>query len=259
VRGKERLIFPRVDEVRWWAEIFGRSDEEMNFGIAGEKAREGRPLKAYANRQEGVSGDGAATADGGSGANAMEGSSSSFLTDSNFPSRARTPILVGVETSEESVGPAARAKDDGVEPTESTAELAEALGGGSAKPNLDRGAEVSGAGGKTELADELKGLNIKSEEDSSQLLQPSASSDSEGGQATNKEEVDSHPVASTAMPTSAPPHPSVSTNDHLPEEAYTDTDPLGVGSLTNGTNPSTTVAEKKIRGPIRRELQKEIQ
>ncbi|KAL3478715.1 protein phosphatase [Aspergillus californicus] len=31
-RGKERLIFPRIDEVRWWAEAFGRSDIEMNGG-----------------------------------------------------------------------------------------------------------------------------------------------------------------------------------------------------------------------------------
>ncbi|KAL4911236.1 hypothetical protein BDW74DRAFT_142590 [Aspergillus multicolor] len=31
-RGKERLIFPRVDEVRWWSEGFGRTDAEMNGG-----------------------------------------------------------------------------------------------------------------------------------------------------------------------------------------------------------------------------------
>ena len=29
-RGSERLIFPRVGEVRWWSEVFGRSDAEMN-------------------------------------------------------------------------------------------------------------------------------------------------------------------------------------------------------------------------------------
>ncbi|GAB1200782.1 protein-tyrosine phosphatase-like protein [Aspergillus pseudonomiae] len=29
-RGKERLIFPRLSEVRWWAEAFGRTDAEMN-------------------------------------------------------------------------------------------------------------------------------------------------------------------------------------------------------------------------------------
>ncbi|KAH7070542.1 protein-tyrosine phosphatase-like protein [Paraphoma chrysanthemicola] len=30
VRGKERMIFPRKGEARWWAECFGRTDEEMN-------------------------------------------------------------------------------------------------------------------------------------------------------------------------------------------------------------------------------------
>jgi hypothetical protein len=29
-RGKERLIFPRLSEVRWWHEAFGRTDAEMN-------------------------------------------------------------------------------------------------------------------------------------------------------------------------------------------------------------------------------------
>jgi hypothetical protein len=29
-RGHERLIFPQLDKVRWWAEAFGRTDEEMN-------------------------------------------------------------------------------------------------------------------------------------------------------------------------------------------------------------------------------------
>ena len=33
IRGKERIIFPKKGEARWWAELFGRSDEEMNrFG-----------------------------------------------------------------------------------------------------------------------------------------------------------------------------------------------------------------------------------
>ena len=29
-RGKERLILPRISEVKWWSEVFGRSDSEMN-------------------------------------------------------------------------------------------------------------------------------------------------------------------------------------------------------------------------------------
>jgi hypothetical protein len=35
VRGKERMIFPRKGEARWWAELFGRTDEEMNPGPQG--------------------------------------------------------------------------------------------------------------------------------------------------------------------------------------------------------------------------------
>ncbi|KAF2196364.1 phosphatases II [Delitschia confertaspora ATCC 74209] len=30
VRGQERIVFPRKGEVRWWSEVFGRPDEEMN-------------------------------------------------------------------------------------------------------------------------------------------------------------------------------------------------------------------------------------
>jgi hypothetical protein len=30
VQGKERIIFPRKEHVRWWAEVFGRTDTEMN-------------------------------------------------------------------------------------------------------------------------------------------------------------------------------------------------------------------------------------
>lgn len=33
IRGNERIIFPKKGEARWWAEVFGRTDEEMNrFG-----------------------------------------------------------------------------------------------------------------------------------------------------------------------------------------------------------------------------------
>lgn len=33
VRGKERLIFPQLDKIRWWAELFNRKDDEMNGDI----------------------------------------------------------------------------------------------------------------------------------------------------------------------------------------------------------------------------------
>ncbi|RMZ91411.1 hypothetical protein DV736_g1359, partial [Chaetothyriales sp. CBS 134916] len=51
VRGKERLIFPRTDEVRWWHELFGRTDEEMN----------GRPFERSSSSKLTVNGDGQAS------------------------------------------------------------------------------------------------------------------------------------------------------------------------------------------------------
>lgn len=37
-RGKERLIFPRVSETRWWNEVFGRTDAEMNGVMNGPRS-----------------------------------------------------------------------------------------------------------------------------------------------------------------------------------------------------------------------------
>lgn len=33
VRGRERMLFPDISRVRWWAELFGRTDDEMNRPI----------------------------------------------------------------------------------------------------------------------------------------------------------------------------------------------------------------------------------
>ncbi|KAJ9608429.1 phosphatidylinositol-3-phosphatase ymr1 [Cladophialophora chaetospira] len=87
VRGKERLIFPRPEEVRWWNELFARTDEEMNVKT--------QPLTA-------VRSNGAADAEGSevwtSVAGSQNGSTSAPI------SRTRTPVLVGVETSDAIVG-----------------------------------------------------------------------------------------------------------------------------------------------------------
>lgn len=47
-RGRERLILPRVNEVRWWSEAFGRTDAEMNgprgsLGAPRRGVQEGSP------------------------------------------------------------------------------------------------------------------------------------------------------------------------------------------------------------------------
>ena len=83
VRGKERLIFPRSEELRWWNELFGRTDDEMN----------GKLVKP-------------SPANGGSDVETDVWTSvGSQSASASMPvSRARTPVLVGVETSEASIG-----------------------------------------------------------------------------------------------------------------------------------------------------------
>lgn len=88
VRGRERLIFPRTVEVRWWHELFGRTDDEMN----------GRPSKAQVNGAG--QGEGELWTSVGSQSQSQSGSGSASMP----VSRARTPVLVGVETHEATVG-----------------------------------------------------------------------------------------------------------------------------------------------------------
>lgn len=83
VRGKERLIFPRTHETRWWASGFGRTDEEMNGSH--------KPMQGY---QE---------------ANGEGSEISSTYDNASHPqsvpvSRARTPVVTGVETSSAAIG-----------------------------------------------------------------------------------------------------------------------------------------------------------
>jgi myotubularin-related protein 6/7/8 len=106
VRGKERLIFPRTDEIRWWSELFGRTDEEMN-------------PKPRAVHQ-------------GNGAVALD-SDLSFSMLGPSPGT-RTPVLTGVETADQSIGPAA---GPGPKPHDSAAALAAGLGSMSMKTGKD--------------------------------------------------------------------------------------------------------------------------
>lgn len=242
LRGKERLIFPKLDEVRWWAEVFGRSDEEMNFGIAGAKAREGRPLKAYT--KFGGAADGGTAADAGYGAAAMEDSSSSFLSESNLPSRTRTPVVTGVETAQESVGlwPAASPKGDGLHASESTIQLAKRISGGSAGEGNDEKAQAS----VTDPGDDMRDLDLAEEKAAAQVSQPPPprrNTKSEDGLDRGSTIATPEPGLPSSTPRlpSSPSSPS-STNNNLhhnpPMDADADAvypDPLGVGTLTNGT------------------------
>lgn len=103
-RGHERLIFPRTDEVRWWAEAFGRADADMNARPSGlDGAAESGPRTPAGARtavpvlkKEGGSAT-IATADDSNEPGTTGSSSSGGGT--------HTPVLTGVETADTSIGP----------------------------------------------------------------------------------------------------------------------------------------------------------
>ena len=85
VRGRERLIFPRVEEVRWWSGIFGRTDEEMNPKV--------QPVSSKPVIVNGFD----------------------STSQSNTPSTdtgTHTPVLTGIETKEASAGVGAGPKSE---------------------------------------------------------------------------------------------------------------------------------------------------
>jgi len=85
VRGQERMIFPRKGEARWWAEVFGRQDEEMN-GPAGLPT--GVPILTPATSNISNAPNGAMTP-------ARSGASTPVFT---------APVVTGIDTADEAVG-----------------------------------------------------------------------------------------------------------------------------------------------------------
>ncbi|KAK5088904.1 phosphatidylinositol-3-phosphatase ymr1 [Lithohypha guttulata] len=83
VRGKERLIFPDERKVRWWAQGFGRTDEEMNVPL------KYLPASAENNGEE----------------SELSSTHDSTQYSHSVPvSRVRTPVVTGVETATAAVG-----------------------------------------------------------------------------------------------------------------------------------------------------------
>ena len=77
VRGRERLIFPKIEEVRWWSGVFGRTDEEMNPKV--------QPVSSKLVMVNGIDG----------------------TTESHTPSTdtgTHTPVLTGLEAKGASAG-----------------------------------------------------------------------------------------------------------------------------------------------------------
>ena len=55
VRGQERILLPNLKDVKWWYQVFGRTDDEMNGALNAAAAAENDRLAAVSNLQAGLS------------------------------------------------------------------------------------------------------------------------------------------------------------------------------------------------------------
>ena len=49
VKGKERILLPRLKDIRWWHQLFGRTDDEMNAALDAAAAAESERQAAVSN------------------------------------------------------------------------------------------------------------------------------------------------------------------------------------------------------------------
>jgi hypothetical protein len=102
IKGRERLIFPRLGEVRWWHQVFNRTDDEMNGAINASIATAER-VAAYSS----------ALSEPAAGVEAQTETASQALgSPSQIPQppalTASQSVLTGVETAHEALTPDTR-------------------------------------------------------------------------------------------------------------------------------------------------------
>ncbi|KAF2114485.1 protein-tyrosine phosphatase-like protein [Lophiotrema nucula] len=99
IRGKERIIFPKKGQVRWWAEVFGRQDKEMNIPIG--------PQPSFSSQTSNLSGMLNSPPNGRSTPVPRSGATSPIPRNStsNAPNPVvEEPIVTGVETADQAEG-----------------------------------------------------------------------------------------------------------------------------------------------------------
>lgn len=106
IRGKERLLFPNLDNIRWWSEGFGRKDDEMNtpvssfvIGLRQSLAANSSETGASTSRSHSRSPSGQETLPPTRPHNYVNGNTHSS-TASQMNAEPATPAVVAVENSE---------------------------------------------------------------------------------------------------------------------------------------------------------------
>lgn len=143
-RGCERMLFPRLEEVRWWSELFGRRDEEMNVPS--------QPSPSAA-----------ATSTPSHSTPAVSGTARSVSSIAPSHPRRRTSVLEGVESAGRSFRPnivgsnASRTSKKGGRPTDTASAGAGGGDGGSGGSS----ANSAVSSGMAALAAGLTSLGLK--------------------------------------------------------------------------------------------------
>ena len=111
-KGRERLIFPRLGEVRWWHQVFNRTDEEMN-GALNATAATAERVAAYQTTSQTSSGLSEPPNTSGEGSlSQSEPPSGGPASPSHSPQPPSLPtsksVLTGVESAHAALTPEAR-------------------------------------------------------------------------------------------------------------------------------------------------------
>jgi myotubularin-related protein 6/7/8 len=92
VRGQERMIFPKKGETRWWAEVFGREDKDMNFPIGPQRPYGGTGTSSLTPRTSNVG-------------EPMDGQDTPARSRANTPPHLeKEPIVTGTESADQATG-----------------------------------------------------------------------------------------------------------------------------------------------------------
>ncbi|RMJ07228.1 hypothetical protein BHE90_014124 [Fusarium euwallaceae] len=94
IKGKERIILPRLKEIRWWHQVFGRTEDEMNGALNAAAAAETDRQTAMSNLQY---------------PSVIQAEEDPRTSTSSSKSISGPPsVLTGVETAHEALTPQAR-------------------------------------------------------------------------------------------------------------------------------------------------------
>ena len=157
-KGRERLIFPRLGEVRWWHQVFNRTDDEMNSDLNATAATAER-VAAYQASSSGLS-DGPNMGDSSqSGEDTPSRESEASQSRSPQPPSLPTTqsVLTGVESAHAILTPEARSKSPpSLTRSASTGEMPSAFAALQDKiSGLSIGKSVFGGGGGANTSSDL--------------------------------------------------------------------------------------------------------